>query len=482
MSFRNTIILAVLVALFGAYLFYVERPAIEREEQESKLLDVKADQVTAVSLDSSKGKVELAKSGDAWKITAPRETGADSVTIDGFLGSLEDAQVTKSLDETPSDLAPFGLAEPETTVVLTLADGGTRKVAFGKKAPIGGSAYARRGDEPKVLLVPDGVRTAAQKGLDDLRDRTVLTFADADVTQITISGVEGEPIVLRKDGNDWTMVSPATVKADAAQVRSLLASLRALRATGFVDDAGSPPDAKYQLSPPRVTVELVVGPSGEKKTLLVGGATDDPAKKEIYAQAAPGDTVYVVGSHLYSTVAKRALDFRDKTVLAFDKDKVQRVVVTRKDGAGFTLEKKDGKWTVADAGGVAVKEFVATRLVDDLRELKGTDIASESGARPEFALADPTIRIELDGADGQLGTIAISVQGEGADKRIYAAADGSQTVYLLQDYVFQRVDKKRPDVLPLPTPTPGANPAAGDAGAAAPLDDEGLLPEDEPAE
>lgn len=481
MSFRNTIILAVLVALFGAYLFYVERPAIEREEQESKLLDVQVDQVTGVSVESSKGKVDLVKSGDAWKITAPRETGADPVTVDSLLDSLEDAKIVKSIEETPSDLAPFGLDQPESTVVLKLADGGERKFAFGKKAPIGGSAYARRGDEQKILLVPDGVRMTSQKGLDDLRDRTVLTFADADVTEIKIQTGESEPIVLRKDGNDWTMVSPTTVKADASQVRSLLASLRALRATAFVDDAGSPPDAKYNLTPPRVTVELTVGPSGEKKTLLVGGATDEPAKKEIYAQAAPGDTVYVVGSHLYSTVTKTPLDFRDKTVHAFDKDKVQRVVVTRQDGAGFTLEKKDGKWSVADAGDTPVKEFIASRYVDDLRELKGTDIASEEGPRPEFQLSEPTIRVELEGADGKLGAIAVSVQGEGADKRIYAAADGSQTVYLLQDYVFQRVDKQRNDFLTLPTPTPAASPAATSGDAA---DGEGEDPasDDEPAE
>ena len=49
------------------------------------------------------------------------------------------------------------------------------------------------------------------------------------------------------------------------------------------------------------------------------------------------------------------------------------------------------------------------------------------------------------------------------------AADGSQTVYLLQDFVFQRVDKKRGDFLMLPTPTPavGASPAGGAVAPAA---------------
>lgn len=474
MRFRNTLILAVIVALVGAYVVWVEKPAMEREEQETRLLDVDREQVTGLTIESPRGRIEIVKAEPTgWKITAPRETGADQVAIDGILGTIEGAAVKKKLDDTPADLAPFGLAAPETTVVLALSGGASRKLAFGKKTPIGGSAYVRRDDESSVLLTDDTVRATMQRGLDDLRDKSVLAFADGDVKGVTISGVEGEPTVLVKDGNEWAITSPIRAKADATQVRSLLSSLRSLRATGFVDDAGSPPDAKYQLDPARVTVDLVLAPDDAKKTLLVGGATDDPAKKEIHAQVLPGDTVYVVGSHLYSIAAKRALDFRDKTVLAFDKDTVRAVTSRRTDGEGFRIEKRDGKWGVADSGTTGVKEFIASRFVDDLRELRGTDIASETGPRPEFGLEQPAIEVVVDGADGPLGTIRVSVVGEGADKKIYAAADGSQTVYLLQEFVFQRVDKRRGDFLTLPTPTPAAGTeapapdAAGDEGAAA---------------
>jgi hypothetical protein len=473
MSFRNTIILAIIVALFGVYLYNVEKPAMEREAAQSKLLDVDRAKVTKLSLDSAKGKLELARTGDQWQLVAPPKGAADTVTVDGIIGALVAAEVKKTVEEKPGDLKAFGLDPPEASVVLTLDGGQIHKLAFGKKTPIGASAYARRGDEPAVLLTTDAVRTAVQKDLTEVRDKTVLSFVDADVKEITIRGVEGEPTVLRKDGNDWTLVSPLTAKADVAQVRSLLASLHSLRATAFVDDAGSPPDAKYQLSPPRVQVDLAIGADGAKKTLLVGGATAEPAKQEIYAQIVPGDTVYVVGAHLFSMVAKKAMDFRDKTVLAFDKDKVRSVVAVRSDGDGFAIEKKADKWTLADAGDAGVKEFVAARLVDDLRDLKGVDIASESGPRPEFQLDHPQLTFTIAGDAGPLGTIRIAVVGEGAEKRILANADGSQTVYLLQDYVFQRVDKKRGDFLNVPTPTPAAakspDAAVATSGAAAPV-------------
>jgi hypothetical protein len=459
MSFRNTIILALIVAAFGAYLYYVERPAVEEEAKQGKLLDVARDKVTKVHLESPKGKLDLEKVEDKWKVTSPISADADPVTVDNLIRALADGEVKKTIEEKPSDLKTFGLDPPETIVVLTLEGGGTAKVALGKKTPIGFSAYAQRNDQPAVLLTTDAVRTGMQKELTDVRDKTVLQFTDADVQEIAIAGVEATPVVLRKEAADWVLAGEPQRKADAAQVRSLLASLRSLRATGFVDDAGSPPDAKYGLTPPRVTVDIVVGPDKTKKTLLVGGATEDPAKKEIYVQSNAGDTVYRVGSHVFSTVSKKADDFRDKTVLAFEADKPTSVVVERADGNGFTLEKKGDTWTLADAGDAKVKEFVASRFVDDVRGLKGASIASESGPKPEHGLDQPIETIRVRGADADVGTIRIARAGEGASKTLYATAEGTDTVYVVQDYVFQRIDKKRDDFVeaaPAPTGSPGA--------------------------
>src|SRR5690606_34641244 len=138
------------------------------------------------------------------------------------------------------------------------------------------------------------------------------------------------------------------------------------------------------------------------------GATDEPSKREIFVQSNAADTVYVVGSHVFSTVSKTTEDFLDKTVLEFDKDQATQVAVERQDGEGLTLDEKDDKWTVADAGDAKVKEFVASRLVDDLRGLKGQSIASEDGPKPEFGLDQPILTIRVRKADGDIGTIRVA--------------------------------------------------------------------------
>ena len=56
MRFRNTLVLAVVVALLGAYVVWVERPAMEREEQETKLLDLDPAKVTGLSIETANGR------------------------------------------------------------------------------------------------------------------------------------------------------------------------------------------------------------------------------------------------------------------------------------------------------------------------------------------------------------------------------------------------------------------------------------------
>jgi hypothetical protein len=82
-------------------------------------------------------------------------------------------------------------------------------------------------------------------------------------------------------------------------------------------------------------------------------------------------------------VGPRSLDkdagaLRDKTVLAFDADKVGRVVLERKEGTGATLVRTAaGAWTLDGVDEKKIKGTAIQRFVDDLKDLKGSAIAAE---------------------------------------------------------------------------------------------------------
>lgn len=469
---RNTLILALIVAALGAYLYLVERPAVEQESAKKTLLSFDRDAVSAVELAYPDSTIKLERSNGTWRITAPIDTEADQSVVQNLIGALADAELKKTIAEQPESLAPFGLDAPAVTVSITLADGSPgSRIAVGKTTPVGASAYARRGDDPAVLLTTAAFHTGVRRELKDLRDKTVLAFQDDAVQEIRIAR-EGEPeIVLRKEGDGWLLTEPTEAKADAAQVRSYLSALRSLRAQGFVDASPPPALAELGLEPARLSVTLLLGTDRAEKQLRIGAPGADGTKKEVHAQRGAGGPIFTVGEYVLTTLGKTAADLRDKTVLAFDSGKLASVVVTGDDGASFTLEKKDEHWTLADAGDAKVKEQIVGRFVDDLRTLKGTGIASEDGSG-DFGLDAPTVKLDLRAADGSsLGTIRVARRGTGAQEKLYAASGAAPTVYTLAQYAFQRVDKRRSDFLE-------ASPAATSGAADEP--DEEELDEEEP--
>src|SRR5258705_12881903 len=82
----------------------------------------------------------------------------------------------------------------------------------------------------------------------DLRDKQVVDFKEDEVQSIEITG-GATPIVLAREGTDWKLTQPKALKADAAEIRSLLAAIKGVRAEDFVDE----PEAlgEYGLDPPR---------------------------------------------------------------------------------------------------------------------------------------------------------------------------------------------------------------------------------------
>src|SRR6185436_2440079 len=99
------------------------------------------------------------------------------------------------------------------------------------------------------------VRFGLNKQAKDLRDKQLLAFQDDEVSRVDIAAPGGPTATLvRKDKDAWT-VDPGGHPADATEVRSYLASLRAARAVDFPDDA--PADLGiYGLAQPRLSVSV----------------------------------------------------------------------------------------------------------------------------------------------------------------------------------------------------------------------------------
>lgn len=482
MRFRNTAILAVIVAALGAYLYFVERPAVEREAEKKTLLDFEPDQAVGIVLEYPDRSIELAKVEGVWKIKTPRELDADASAVQNLLKAAAEAEEKRVAEENPSDVSKFGLSPPAATIRVEL-EGGKKLPALvvGGSTPIGFNAYVRRGDEPAVLLTAGTFQAGVKKSLEDLRDKTILRFDDADVRTVRLVPASGTPTAFQRDGESWKITEPIQAVADGNAVKSVLASLRSMRARGFDDPTGadetptdnaaaeapaSPADRGF--SPPRLKVEVGFE-KGDPQLLELGGEKAGEGEKLLYVRVPGKETIYEVGSHVQTSIDKSADDLRDKTVLALDESKVAAIDVARSDGEGFTLERDGEGWKVAGAT-EPLRESVASRFVEDIVLVKGANIASETGDRAAYGLDAAPFKIVVRSADGVLGDLRFARK----DDHFYVASEGTPLVFEIQDYVYRRFDKRRSDLVDDGTEPAPADGALQDLGAPVEFDTEGL--------
>ena len=232
----------------------------------------------------------------SWKLKQPKElTGqlADAKTVEIILARLKQLHAEKWLKEKPSesDLAQYGLASPpiEATVVVT-KDGKPQEhvYRFGKETEDKKSIHARLGGREAVFLVRSEELLLALQ--DELRDRKVLTFDQAKVRGLALSGWKslykdtGATLDLeRKADKTWTVkAAPAGFKLDGTKTDAFLTSLAHLQLIRFVK--GGAKD-EYGLGEATRALKITITVEGEKTpaTLIIGKL--NAGAKAYYAQS-----------------------------------------------------------------------------------------------------------------------------------------------------------------------------------------------------
>ena len=453
MKLGRILVLLLLVAGLGAYLYWVEVPKARQEATKAKLFTAATDDIVAIDLVFPDREIALRKQDGAWRLTKPIDAPADDTAVKTLLGSLTGAEIQKSLDELPSDVASFGLDKPDPTVKLATAKGDLPAIAVGKNAAIGGKTYVRVGDEQKVVLVPSTLKFALNKQPKDLRDKQLLAFKDDDVTRVDITPADGPPVALvRKDKDVWTL-EPGDQPTDITEVRSYLSSLRSTRAVDFPDSDV----AAAGLDQPRLNVTVGLGKDASQ-ALLIGKDTTQGTQKQLFAKRGDQPTVVTLGDWSFRTLNKDAWQFRDKTVLGFGTDRVGRVVLERKEGPGATLvHGEPGGWSVE--GEQQSKASEIQRFIDDLRDLKGSSIAEEPAKNlKRFGLDAPDVRLTIvDREQKPMGTVLLAKH----DGKYYAVRESGPTVFEVRDYMYARLDKQQRDFVGVEAPPTTAPSAAG---------------------
>lgn len=461
MKFKtNAVIGLIFLGLLAFVYFYEIKGGEERRQEAEKSKQLFAFQDDAAQrLELVRGSTALVldKGASGWQLSAPMADGADQEAVERYLRNLRECErekvIVDSAAASADAAAQYGLDAPRLTVRLQTEDGGEQVAAFGADSPTDRFTYAQlQGDNREIFAVRAWRFDNLDKRAFDLRDRRVLAFAKDEVVQVQRSGAGGAAVLARTDA-DWQLREPVVARADADAVNGLLDKMDQAEIEAFVaEEPDADSLATYGLGEGAAQVELalLIGEDRAEKRLAIGSADE---QGRWYARDASRPQVFLVDSTLVQELTKSLSDLRDKKPLRFERDQVERIVLTRQAATAFVADKDtSGVWHLSEPLGRDAKSWKLNSLLSDLEQLEVEDFAEELPAA-----AAPAFSIELRDAGQALLTVHFS---QAADTS-YLQQEGDDAVYVVSSDDFAELDLGLDDVAQAPKKPAAPDPNDG---------------------
>ncbi len=283
------------------------------------------------------------------------------------------------------------------------------------------------------------IRLAPDRESAETRKDRVLTVEAADVTEVTIERKD-DTVDVKREANGWQMVAPVTARGDRGTIDDVLTTLTTAKSDREIDASPSPSAlADFGLDKPAARITLTLK-DGKRVGLTLGGK--NPTGTWVYAREADKPAILALGDSVLRDATRPVADFRDKTVLAFDRKDVTGVEIGTRDDT-IVLASAEGKWTITQPRQLRADPDVVRDFLDKLQVAKVKEFVTESGdALARFGLDQPTRVGIVTGKDKDRATKALFFGRLDADKKgVYAMRQGETSVLLVPEDVWTAVPK-----------------------------------------
>lgn len=424
---KKTIILIVLAAALGAYVYFYEIKGGEERDKEKataeKLFNFEKDSVDRLEIQSVKGHYVFVKGTDGWRIEQPVQTGADESPINSLLSSLADSKKERTIAvQSPADKAQYGIGSLAVTVAFSGKKLVQQSVIIGDETSIGYNCYAASSDK-EVHIVGKSLKTNADKTLFDWRDKRPVLFKKDDVREFTLTNPNGT-FQFVKDGGDWKLTEPLSTLADKAAADEVLNKLDYGRIKAVAAESAT--DLKsFGLEKPAFSIDLFSG-AEKARTGLVFSAVKNNSS---YGRDAVRPHIFEVDSLFIKPFRKNLFEFRDKHVINFEREAVNRISLFHSDSLLIVEKDTSGNWKLSS--GEKVKSWKISNFFSSITNLQAKKFAEEPAKNfAQFGLTNPQSRIELFNGQEKIAELVI---GSAKDKLTHVFNPGRQVIVTVEE-------------------------------------------------
>lgn len=441
---RSLLILAIIVALFGAYLYFIERKlptTDERRAQAKRVLTLDRADVVGVTLrwqdtvvDLARDAADGAEGDDArWHVREPMNAIADGTAVGDLVRDLVELEKSRTVEGI--DRSAAGLDPPRMTVTLRHADADATVLEIGAEVPASDAMIVAIAGGQDAYQVPDALWPTLSKAPGEWRDREMFRGTRTDIQQVRLvptpgpatdqpddqepSAGNGAELLLAKRGSDFWLEQPIDDRADRDQVNTMISQLVDLRVTEFLDDPGAAADAG--LTPPLGRFEVTL--EGRAHPFVVEIGAPAAAEGDVHARV-DGQVFTTRADALRSALTRPATAWRSRAWTSWQAFDIDQATIEDEHGT-VQLTRADGEW---QRDGDTIDFTVASDVLYALGAVRAIEVLDRASVAKED-LAEAAMTLSLAAEDGRTEGLRVYPNASGA--RLLATTEGRDAVLVL---------------------------------------------------
>ena len=264
--------------------------------------------------------------------------------------------------------------------------------------------------------------------------KKLFQFEEKDIAQIDLKNSEGE-LSLQKDKDGWRLLKPVEAKADKSSCDSLAGDVAGVKVDRALEEA-SINWKNFGLEPAPIKLTLKLN-DGKVHELELG--EKDFSSSSVFARVPGQNKVLVLSSTLlHSDASKKVIDFRDKSVIEFQRDQLKALDVQGK-GKEFEFEKSGDDWLIKKPFEGRGDNSEINSIASDLEFAKVEDFVNPPFAElKKYGLEKPEVRVDLFLGDNRARKTLLI--GSKVDNSYYAKDESKDVIFKVKEELFKKLD------------------------------------------
>src|SRR3984893_615985 len=257
------------------------------------------------------------------------------------------------------------------------------------------------------------------------------------IDELKVTSDKGDVTTLKKDNGNWQLVAPVTARADEAEASGIANAVGQVEIVRVIDE--NPSDLKgYGLDMPRVEADFKGAGDKDYRRLLIGEKS--PTGADLFARRNDEKKVFLIPASQETTLNRSTFELRDKTLLKFERDKVDGVEVNA-GGKTIQIAKDGAEWKITQPLQVRADYGAIEGLIGKLQTTAIKSIVADNASAADlkkYGFEKPTAKVDL-----KLGSASATLLlgGTAEDKTVYARDDSKPAVVTVESALADELKK-----------------------------------------